>query len=244
MNFKDGNIENAIIDYADGTSYSGECDFESLTGTGTMKFTTKDKYVGSFSNGMREGSGVYTWKSGDKYDGEWKQDAMSGSGTYTYADGNVAKGTFKDNKFDNGTYTVKNDFGKYDFTITNGKATAVSMKLKSGTTYEGDIKDGKLTGTAQIKYSNGDKYSGRVVKGVKSGQGVYKWKNGASYDGQWKKDEMNGTGIYMYSSKEKGYKLTGKFKNGQPTGSCQYYESTTKCYKTDWSNGRCVKIYE
>lgn len=69
------------------------------------------------------------------------------------------------------------------------------MSLIDGTTYSGDMKDGKLTGTAQIKYSNGDQYNGSMENGQKSGEGTYKWASGSSYTGslvkrsdEWKRN--------------------------------------------------------
>ena len=244
LTYKSGNIDKASIKYTDGSTYEGTCKSGELTGIGNMKFASGDEYDGAFSKGYRSGQGVYTWNSGDKYDGEWNSDQMAGSGTYTYTDGSYASGTFSKNIFTDGSYYIKNDFGKYTFTITAGEPTAVEMVLENGTTYSGDMCEGKLSGQAQIKYSNGDKYSGSVVDGQKSGQGTYTWVSGASYEGEWSEDQMNGRGTYLYSAGEDGFKLTGSFEDGQPTGECQYYVNSAKHYKTDWSNGRCVKIYE
>lgn len=242
--YKEFEIENLVITFTDGSSYDGATDGKTLSGTGTMQFANGDKYTGSFENGSRSGRGVYTWSAGDLYDGEWADDAMDGSGSYTFADGSCAKGEFDRNHFTDGIYSTVNDFGKYTFTIQDGKAVAVKMVLTSGTTYSGDMAEGKLTGTAQISYSNGDKYSGRVRDGYKSGQGTYTWKSGASYEGDWSEDKMHGQGTYFYSTSENGYKLTGKFEKGLPNGQCQYYMTASKSYKTDWDNGKCVKIYE
>lgn len=242
--YKEFEIDNLVILFSDGSSYDGSTDGKVLTGTGTMQFANGDKYIGSFENGTRTGHGVYTWSTGDIYDGEWSDDAMDGSGSYTYSDGSFAEGKFYKNQFTDGSYSVVNDFGEYTFTIKDSEAVAVKMVLTSGTTYSGDIEDGKLTGTAQISYSNGDKYSGRVTNGYKSGQGTYTWKSGASYEGDWSEDKMHGQGTYFYSDSEDGYKLTGKFEKGLPNGQCQYYATSSKSYKTDWTNGKCVKIYE
>lgn len=244
LTYKDGVIDNAIIDYLDGSIYTGTCDATSLSGTGTMKFISGDIYTGSFNDGYRSGQGVYEWISGDKYDGDWSADKMSGTGVYTYSDGSYASGTFESNSFTNGSYHIENDFGTYTFTITNGEPTAVEMALVSGTTYSGAMSNGELSGQAQIKYSNGDQYSGNVSSGQKSGQGTYTWTSGASYEGKWAEDQMNGTGTYFYPSNEDGYKLAGTFENGKPSGECEYYTNSTTHYKTDWSNGKCVKIYE
>ena len=242
--YKEFEIDNLVINFADGTSYDGATDGKRLSGVGTMQFPNGDQYVGNYDSGSRNGQGVYSWSNGDVYNGTWTKDAMDGTGSYTYADGSCAEGTFDNNQFTDGSYTVTNDFGEYTFIIENSEPVSVKMVLKSGTTYSGDMEDGKLTGNAQISYSNGDKYSGRVNDGYKNGQGTYQWKSGASYEGDWSEDKMHGQGTYFYSDSESGYKLTGKFEKGLPSGQCQYYATSSKSYKTDWTNGKCVKIYE
>lgn len=241
--YNDFQIDNLKIDFTDGTHYDGGSGMEKLSGSGTMTFSSGDCYTGEYSDGYRNGKGVYTWANGDKYDGAWSNDGMTGSGNYTYQDGSCASGTFSSNTFISGSYSVINSFGEYTFTIKDEKAVSVQMKLVSGTSYSGDIKDDKLTGSAQISYSNGDKYSGKVSNGAKDGQGTYTWVSGASYEGDWSEDKMNGSGTYFYPKTEKGYKLTGHFVKGVPDGECQYNDGS-KTYKTDWTNGKCVKIYE
>lgn len=244
VTYKDGAPYNAKISYKDGSSYDGGLVEGNLSGTGTMKLANGESYVGDFKDGKREGNGKYNWESGASYDGAWAGDQMSGTGTYSYADESYASGTFDKNEFISGSYYLKNDFGAYTFTITDKEPTAVKMELEGGTVYEGDISDGELTGQANIKYSNGDTYSGNVTNGQKTKTGIYTWAGGASYDGSWVDDQMQGNGTYMYSKNEEGYKLVGKFENGKPTGQCEYYTNASTHYKTDWSNGKCVKIYE
>lgn len=244
VTYKNFELDNMVILFADGTQYSGSSDGKTLCGPGRMKFSNDDYYAGKFENGMRNGLGVYVWSTGDQYNGDWLDDAMNGSGTYTFADGGSAQGEFEKNQFIKGSYKVINRFGEYTFHIEDNKIKWAKMVLSSGTTYSGDVKDGKLTGTAQITYSNGDKYSGQVVEGCKSGQGTYVWASGASYEGNWENDKMNGKGTYFYSEKETGYKLTGNFEKGAPNGKCWYYTNSSESYKTDWLNGKCVKMYE
>lgn len=121
LTYKSGKIDKASIKYTDGSSYTGTCEPNELTGSGKMQFVNGDVYNGAFSKGNRNGQGVYSWTSGDKYDGEWKEDQMNGSGTYTYSDGSCASGTFNENAFTDGSYYIKNDFGEYTFTITAGE---------------------------------------------------------------------------------------------------------------------------
>ena len=184
------------------------------------------------------------WNSGERYDGEWISDEMSGSGTYTFPDGSYLSGSFQANALTNGEYHIENEFGTYSFTVTDGVPTAVEMVLKTGTTYNGSMVDGKLSGRALIKYSNGDSYDGAVKEGQKDGNGSYTWASGASYEGNWQNDLMSGSGTYFYPKTEDGYKLVGSFQNGKPNGQCQYYENSATSYKTDWTNGKCTKVYE
>lgn len=242
--YKDFVIDNLLVTFSDGTTYDGNTDGVTLSGTGRMQFANGDTYSGNYANGLRDGQGVYTWSNGDVYDGSWSEDLMNGSGKYTYADGSCAQGKFEDNQFIEGSYNVVNDFGDYTFIVEDMEIVSVDMVLSNGTTYSGDMEDGELTGTAQIKYSNGDKFSGKVVDGYKNGQGSYIWSDGASYEGDWENDKMNGRGTYYYSDAEDGYKLSGEFVNGKPNGSCTYYVSSYESYKTDWTNGKCVKVYE
>ena len=85
---------------------------------------------------------------------------MEGTGTYIYSNGVKVSGDFKENRFVNGSYKIKNKNGKYTFTIKDGKAVHIYLKLKNKTVYDGEMRNGKLNGDAHIKYSNGDKYEG------------------------------------------------------------------------------------
>ncbi len=242
--YKDGEIDSAIVFFEDGSVYEGFLTLGGISGTGTFLYSNGDSYTGYFSGDLRSGKGEYIWSSGDTYNGGWKQDMMYGSGTYTFADGSYMNGTFVKNSFTDGTYFVATDFGEYTFTIDNSEAVAVEMTLENGTSYSGDMTEGNLTGTAEIKYSNGDKYAGDVVNGEKSGKGTYTWTSGASYDGEWENDDMSGDGNYYYSESDDGYSLSGTFSEGLPTGKCKYYTDSSTYYQTDWDNGKCVKIYE
>ena len=242
--FENFEINKLIAILSDGTKYEGEANFENLNGVGELQLINGDVYSGNFVDGNKHGEGTYSWISGDVYSGDWKNNEMDGSGTYTYADGSFAKGTFVGNQFTDGTLKVINDVGEYSFTIKAQEPIKIVMKLKTGTTYIGEMTGGELTGDAQITYSNGDLYSGPVVDGRKSGYGTYTFASGAKYEGDWLEDKMNGQGTYFFAESQNGYKVVGQFENNGPTGQCQYYVTSSENYKTDWKNGKCVKIYE
>lgn len=242
--YKNGEISECTVSYSDGTSYKGGCSSDGLSGNGYMNFISGDCYTGEYSNSARNGNGKYVWSTGDCYEGFWKNDKMCGEGLYIFADGRTLNGIFSDNSFEDGIYTVKNEVGHYEVTLKSGNTVGLKMILPDGFTYVGDVSDSMFIGTAEITYRNGDTYSGEVIFGNRSGQGKYKWKNGASYSGTWSNNLMDGSGTYFYPPNGGGYKLEGTFDSGKPVGQCIYYKTSTDFFKTDWENGRCVKVYE
>lgn len=238
--YSQGELEKVDILCEDGTAFT----LDLKTGIGETYYSEGDYFNGHYLAGKRNGTGEYVWTTGDVYSGNWENDKMNGKGIYTFADGSYAEGSFKDNLLVNGKIIFTDTYGECIYTVSNGIETQVIFTASDGTTYNGDITGGQLTGNAEIKYSNGDVYNGSVVNGMKSGIGDYKWNDGASYSGSWSNDLMDGEGTYYYRSSDKGYALKGTFKNGKPNGSCYYYTSASKSYKTDWDNGRCIKIYE
>lgn len=47
-----------------------------------MKWSTGEKYFGSFSKGLREGQGTYSFNDGREWTGEWEEDRQNGFGSY------------------------------------------------------------------------------------------------------------------------------------------------------------------
>ncbi|XP_028392873.1 radial spoke head 10 homolog B-like [Dendronephthya gigantea] len=58
------------------------------------QYPLRNRYVGSFVNGLREGHGVFYYASGAKYDGEWVNNMKHGHGTFVFKNGMVFKGVF------------------------------------------------------------------------------------------------------------------------------------------------------
>ncbi len=67
-----------------GTTYSGEMEDGSLTGTAQISYSNGDKYSGRVIDGYKNGQGSYIWSSGASYEGDWSEDKMQGQGTYFY----------------------------------------------------------------------------------------------------------------------------------------------------------------
>jgi hypothetical protein len=67
-----------------------------------------------------------------------------------------------------------------------GRGVMSTSSLNSdGSSYEGELKDGKLHGHGVYKWSNGMRYAGEWRYGKKSGFGIQTWLNGQSYSGKW-----------------------------------------------------------
>lgn len=110
----------------------------------------------------------------------------SGEGTWTFPGGDFVKGFFKEDELVEGMY-VSNGFeyrgGFLDFKM-HGKG---KLEFKDGKVYEGDFKEGLMTGEGELV--NGNKiYKGGFRRGKQHGIGVYlpTGKNGQGYRGRWR----------------------------------------------------------
>ncbi len=235
-------VENYIeVELDDHTEYHGEYQKKLIHGQGEMIFPNKDKYKGTFHKVIRKGNGKYTWKNNDVYEGEWDHDKMHGEGKYTFSNGNSYKGTFKDNKFVSGKAYYKRN-NNYTVRYENGKATRMTSTFKNGMRIETDLDNGKVTGQAKITWPTGAKYEGYIENGQRTGEGELVYSNGARYVGTFVKDRLEGDCTYYYSNDQGS--LSGNFKNGKPDGQLTYTNAAGESFITDWSNGKCVKVYE
>ena len=91
---------------------------------------------------------------------------------------------------------IKNDSGDSpeDIARSNGHAAAASflnsLKIKrypSGSTYTGQMKDGKEHGWGVYKSYKGSTYCGDFLEGFLQGNGKWKYANGTEYNGRFKK---------------------------------------------------------
>jgi hypothetical protein len=92
------------------------------------------------------------------------------------------------------------------------------VTFPNGDRYEGEFKDGLMSGWGTYSYHNGDRYEGQFKEDMKEGRGVFFYKNGDRYTGDFSRDMKQGKGSYVYQN---GDRLTGEFggdmANGQGT---------------------------
>lgn len=107
--------------------------------------------------------------------------------------------------FENGDYFIgifEGDMLVFGY----GKVT-----YENGTTYIGDVKDGKRHGRGVLESKTGT-YEGNWYQNVRSGQGMYFWADGTSYEGSWRNDKQDGTGLFRFPD---GTRQRGRFRDGE-----------------------------
>ena len=95
-----------------------------------------------------------------------------------------------------GAFALPNCKGSYSsVTWTNCFGTETNT---SGEKYDGEFRDGKLTGEGTYTWANGNKYVGELNASKLNGQGTYTWANGEKYVGEFREDERSGLGTFSW----------------------------------------------
>lgn len=96
----------------------------------------------------------------------------------------------------------------------------------TGTTYEGEIKNGRMEGEGRFSFQNGVVYEGAMMDGMFHGFGIIRFPNGARMEGTFEKGVLlPGQGMYFFSdnlqyeTENWGYCSRGSSVNlsGEPT---------------------------
>jgi hypothetical protein len=184
-------------------------------GYGIMLKKTGVKHIGYWKNNSFEPFGRVIDEKGDIYEGNYKNGELNGKGRII-TENAVYNGDVVSNKKEgNGIYTKEKE--EYDGSFKNNKKEGLGKItfLKTGDTYEGYFKEGKMNGQGTFKWKNGDKYVGDVVNGVFHGKGIYYWKEGTVYDGDYNEGVRKGQGKLTWTN---GKYYEGSFENNQPHG--------------------------
>ena len=65
-----------------------------------------------------------------------------------------------------------------------------TLTYKDGSKYEGEFKNGRLSGQGTFTWLDGVKYVGGFKAGKRHGQGTYTWLDGTIDNGIWEKDKL------------------------------------------------------
>lgn len=93
------------------------------------------RYTGEVDEDFKpHGYGVAVWSKGDgkKYDGEWVHGNMDGQTTYTQRSGDTFVGTFKNNRYNEGRYTIISSGEYFEGTFKNGQPDKGNWYDKNG----------------------------------------------------------------------------------------------------------------
>ena len=174
----------------------------------------------------------------------WNNDCLS-TGKYTFRSGDYYEGSFVNNKPYCGDFIIKEGDMEIKISIKDGsKRKYVKYDASNGDYLDGFFDGNIFSGNAHLTYTDGSIYEGEVIEGKRDGTGTYTWRTGEFYDGKWTDNNMNGYGTYYYKGKEKYPRLSGIFENGVPNGSFSYYIDANTHFKTEWENGKCIKVIE
>ena len=185
-----------------------------LFGEGRIIFSNGDLIIGNFIRNSLNGTGEHYRRDNSIYKGEFKNGKYNGVGKEIFQDQSYFVGSFYDGHKKYGKFIFKNG-SKYQGEFLNeafhgnGIYSWPNKKL-----YEGNWKEGKMSGKGKFLNPDGSYYEGDFVDGKKCGFGKYVWGKDKYYEGEWENNKQNGKGIYFDKNKVlKGIWHDGKFMN-------------------------------
>ena len=231
--------EGQVIEYkGEKYLYIGELDKnQKPTGFGVLYTTKGKKYEGNFTKGSLIGLGRYIDEEGTCYEGIFKNNNLVGKGKIIkYNENNKITNYFGDivdfKKNGKGEEVCEDYKYKGEFLGDLRHGYGQLEFLQNGDLYEGEFKEGEITGKGLYIWSNKQQYKGDFVKGIKHGKGKYKWPDGFEYEGEYNNGIREGLGTYKWKD---GRVFKGRFKNGKPDGKGKltYNGKTVNCEYKD-----------
>ena len=166
--------------YANGDTYLGALDSETLQRTGYGVYVSKAtdcSYTGVFKNNKRHGFGILIHSHFGKFAGEFFEDKKHGEGTLILSDASSYHGGFSNGAFD-------------------GKGTLCE---RDGTVFVGEWRAGLRHGQGMETLSDGRVYKGTFKNGKREGSGTLLEKSAGKtiYRGQWRDGKYHGEGTLI-----------------------------------------------
>mmetsp|Transcript_1547 Transcript_1547/g.3780 ORF Transcript_1547/g.3780 Transcript_1547/m.3780 type:complete len:812 (+) Transcript_1547:196-2631(+) len=121
-----------------------------------------------------------------------------------------------------------------DLQQASGLSGHAKFDMKSGCSYEGQIKDGKLHGTGRLTFPDNMVYEGTFHQNDITGHGVYRWPCGTSYEGDVLRGKRHGHGRMRFSDSPAVYE--GQWQHGMRhgQGTLTLDAEGKHWYKGDW----------
>ena len=235
---KDSNNEDCL--------YKGELSLDGkFNGYGELYFKNGKKLEGKFVNGKLNGYGRLINLFGiNCYEGNFKDNQLlDGKGKIIKIneDGNIIiyKGDIKNMKKEGKGIEKNKDYtylGSFSDDLRHGKGKIIYNEGEEY--YEGEFKNGKMTGYGFYKWSNNNTYKGQFLDGNLHGKGVFKWQDGNEYEGDYVNNIREGEGEYRWKN---GKKYKGPYKNGKAHGIGLVTTSNGETFEAEFNNGKMVK---
>ena len=97
---KEERLLKGVIQWLDGSSYSGDLFYNSISGIGTYKWPNGMSYEGALKKSKRHGRGSFILQNGSKWNGKWKKNRKNGKGKiYDNTGKIIKKGVWKEDVF-------------------------------------------------------------------------------------------------------------------------------------------------
>ena len=193
----------------------------SLTGKGSLYLQNGKKFEGNFINGELNGWCRYISDKAICYEGLFIDGVLNGKGEIITINENrkkyIYKGDIINFKKEGIGIEKTNDYnyeGEFHNDIKHGKGKIIFYNNNSES-YEGDFKNGDITGKGFYIWKNKHTYLGDFLRGKMHGKGLYKWPDGNVYEGEYIYGIKEGYGEFKWND---GRIYKGPFKNGKQHG--------------------------
>jgi len=220
--------------------YIGEGDiFGNKIGFGELYTKEGEKFQGNFQNNTLNGWGRYIDNKGCISEGIFKNDQIKLGILKNNTKSLLIKGEFLNNKpHGQGIEKRENEYEYIgDFFEGRKHGKGKINYFISGETYEGEFKDGFISGFGKYKWRNNESFEGPFEDGKINGVGTYKWADGFEYYGNYTNNTKEGDGIFKWPN---GRTYKGPFKLGNPHGDGIMFEKNSE-YSVKFSFGKLIK---
>lgn len=171
-------------------------------------------YTGMFKDGQWNGLGELVWAGdylGHRYVGNFVNGLRHGQGTYTFPNGVNQVGLFENNVYQQTEVIDETD-------------NFQTLTWDDGSTYYGEIENGRPHGFGTFTFTNGDSMYGVFVNGTLNDETAhYDFADGGTYDGQMVNGQFRGHGTRTFGGDYVGHRYVGNFENGYFNGEGIYY---------------------
>jgi hypothetical protein len=235
----DEDLSSGVIDFGNGTRYTGQ--YKEISDKGKVlhgrgEYVSQDfRYAGEFKYGKKQGRGQYTFANGDRYEGDFANDLPNGKGKYQFASGDVYEGEIVAGRISGmGVYVTKG-LDRIEGSFIDAKANGHALYMfASGDKYEGDMVAGRMSGKGIYTLKSNDRIVGTFVDGQAQGEGMYYFANNDRYVGQIKAGALTGQGKYFYSN---GMRSEGEYLNGALNGKGTFYFNDGSSFEGEFVDG-------